>query len=454
VLGSAAITALLAGAAAALPAQAAGSGTLVITSAPVLAMPADGSSGSLQVFLGESSTGSVSQATVTADLGSLAGVAQYGDPNSSCSVQGGQLSCTGWATPNGASLLDIPLKAAPGAALGSSAVLHLTAHDTLGSSVAFDATVVVGGSKLGVAAVPDRTVKVGDTADEQLAITNSGQLATQQTVVELIPSPGLQFAQHYANCRYGTATSDSGMQATQPQVALCTIDSGIQPGETAQLDPVGVTAGQTALNESVMAAVYPDATNVQLQSSLRQFKDFTAGSGPRLTLGEPESTPSGAPVTDYSYTAYAQATVNVSNTADFAVSGSWAPAGGGTSGTLTVGLANNGPASVFFQDQLDVQLVLPAGVSVTDPGNSCLKQNTTTTDGSTVYECYVSNWVPTGSQAAFPLGLTVDDPTAVRNAQLFLHNSADPVSTTSEYTLPFDPNPGNNRTTVSLGAPA
>ncbi|MFE9426640.1 hypothetical protein ACFYNO_27175 [Kitasatospora sp. NPDC006697] len=449
-LGAATIAALLTGGATALPAQATGT-TVTVSATPVLALPADGSSTDLDAFVGETANGSITQITITADLSSLAGVAVYGTPQTGCSVQGSQLTCTEQATPNGASLRTIPFKAAPGAALGASAPLHLTATDATGSSLAFDSTLVVGGSKLQVTG-SDQQAKPGSTVQEAFSISNNGSLATQRTVVALSPSVGLQFNQRYSNCEYGTTNDLSGRNAVAPQVAVCTIDSGIEPGATAHLDPVGLTTAASALSEFVGVNVFPSRDSLDLQNLLKHYTGLTPGSGPRLTLGKPEGTPAGTPVADLARTGNTQVDVNVDNTADFVALGSWTPAGDGTTGTLTVGLRNDGPAAAWLHGEfIDVQVVLPDGVKVAASGDGCLDQKISDA-GRSVYECEADGWQPVGAQQTYNLKLTIDDPSKVRDAQVFFHNPNQPATLTSAYDPSFDPNQANDRLTVALGA--
>ncbi|MFF7634107.1 hypothetical protein ACFZB9_13265 [Kitasatospora sp. NPDC008050] len=444
--GATALTALLTAGLTALPAHAAAGG-LTISGAAAYALPTDGSVQNIDVTVTAPGASSPQGGKLTIDLSALAGIATF-QSSASCTSQGSIVTCAQSVGPRIGNQIELPFQAVKGAKLGAGGKLHLTATTEDGGSASFDTVLTVGGSKLSVKQIPAQNgVKVGSTVSTGLDITNNGPLASTRTTIEIYSSVALPFHQQYGNCEYGKGANDYS------STAICTIDTGIAPGETVHLDPVQFDVSSQALENFVEFAVSPQPFDNSYNSGVT----FTQGSGPHLTLGKPESPVTGpSTIADLGRNSEAELDVTAVNHADYVALGSWQPQAGGKQGTLEVGLRNDGPA--LFSNRsgssiADLQVILPAGVKATTVPNGCLLQ-THLTDAAnrTMYRCDTKQTQPAGFKITFDFGIQVDDPSAVRNGLVDFVDGELPSDFNATDKLSFDPNPANNSVQLAFGA--
>ncbi|WP_280688152.1 MULTISPECIES: hypothetical protein [unclassified Kitasatospora] len=443
--GATALTALLTAGLTALPAHAA-AGTLTISGQAAYALPTDGSTQQLQLTIADPQSTKPQLSKVTIDTSALAGIASY-QSTAGCTAQGATFTCDEFIG-NGSTELQLPFQAAKGAKLGASGKLHLTAATPDGGSASFDTALTVGGTKLSVKPLPAQNgLKVGSTITTGLEITNNGPLASTQTNIEIYSDTALPMHQ-YGNCLYDHS---SGIES----LAICTINTGIAPGETVHLDPVQFDVTSQALGEDIEFNVSPQPVDLARFSSTDKF---VQGSGPRLTLGKPESpAPIPSTVAELNMNVGADLEVSVDNSADFVALGSWKPQAGGKQGTLEVGLRNDGPAMISSRagsSVADLQVILPAGVKATTVPNGCRAANLSDPAGRTMYRCDTKDTQLAGSKITFDFGIQVDDPTATRNGLVDFVNGEAPSDFNATDKLSFDPNPANNSVQLAFGAQA
>ncbi|MCX4748284.1 hypothetical protein OG455_22680 [Kitasatospora sp. NBC_01287] len=444
--GATALTALVTAGLTALPAQAA-AGALTITGQAVYALPTDGTTQQVRMTIADPQSAKPQEAKVTIDTSALAGIATV-QTSAACTTQGSTVTCDESVGPNVGSQLELPFQAVKTAKPGTSAKLHLTATTPDGGSASFDTVLTVGGTQLSVKPLPaQHGLKVGSTITTGLDITNNGSLASTQTTIEIYSDTALPMHQ-YGNCLYDHS---SGIES----IAICTVNTGIAPGETVHLDPVQFDVTSQALGEDIEFNVSPQPVDL---TGFPATDKLVQGSGPRLTLGKPESpAPVPSTVAELSQNNGADLQVSVDNSADFVALGSWQPQSGGKQGTLQVGLRNDGPAMITSRagsSAADLQVILPAGVKVTTVPNGCTQAKVSDPAGRTLYRCDTKDTQLAGFKITFDFGVQVDDPTAVRNGLVDFVDGEAPSDFAAADKLSFDPNPANNSVQLAFGAQA
>ncbi|AUG77998.1 hypothetical protein CFP65_3194 [Kitasatospora sp. MMS16-BH015] len=283
--------------------------------------------------------------------------------------------------------------------------------------------------------------------------TNKGSAAAPQVVVEAFIAAGLDFAQRYANCEY--ATEGGGYPGT---LALCTVDSPIEPGGSAALDGLTLVPATTATSTGGKVTI--GSAESATAGEWRRTHHFERGTGPRLTVGRPEGAPATTQVGNGGYYPR-EFSVAVDNSADYAASAEWTPAADGRRGRVTVGLRNDGPGIVV--PDLDrypsgflgaVSLTLPQGVEVTKlPDNCGPFLDTGLQPVPHRYHCAVP-W-----KTRLGVGATKNYDIEVALSSGFTRASA-AVSLEDDYhdgehqhpdLMWWDKNPGNDRITLLLG---
>ncbi|MGW4384639.1 hypothetical protein [Kitasatospora sp. NPDC004531] len=410
------------------------------------------------------SGGTPRSVTMTYDTTGLAGVATFvpdAGPGSACTAEGQVHTCTYKASgsaqdPGFQNRFHPTLTAVKGAAQGAAGHLRIGLSWTGEAASTTDVTVYAGGPKLefdpGTGRDPVKAGKPGSTVEQSLKVTNNGTVASGQLVVAATLSPGLSFAQKYANCSYGTYRA-AGEALSGTAAALCTVNTSVEPGRTVTLDPIEAVVGTDAFHTGIEYQVLPGA-NVGLEYLLRGYA-FTpaSGSGPRLTAGLPEDPaakpgpPNLVPGTgDHAIVRYL-----ADNHADFSAHGAWTPTDGGRKGVLTVTARNGGPASIWYRsgNPTGVALVtLTPGATVSGALPEACR---THSERANVVVCNLDSWVPNGAEESFDLRLAVADPAARPTVVIALTTEQGGHQNTIE-TLPYDAENADNVVALMLGS--
>lgn len=204
----------------------------------------------------------------------------------------------------------------------------------------------MGGPSFGLDHLADHTnLKVGSNVAEPVRFTNVGNRPARGVQTVLAASPGLDFADHYSNCKYGFNGAI--------HFAECYPKGAINIGETAALAaPVRLHVGSTALNTS--------STRSPRLSGSRAGRTARASSGHGARVraraqaegeqgGPAVLGPGGLrlPAADGQRHRLLDRFLRARNTADFAVSGASAQADAGKNATLAFHLRANGPATLY-----------------------------------------------------------------------------------------------------------
>ncbi|MFB7949560.1 hypothetical protein ACFC6L_32155 [Kitasatospora phosalacinea] len=445
---SAALTALAFGAFTTPTASAADS-TLTIEAPSAVAVnpdssaPGEGNGGYTNVQLNFKLSDHPNAATgrVTIDLAPLQGIASVYTPYG-CSVAGQLLTCDAMSMYGGQQGMSLALygPAAPGAP-GSSAVLRTTAVFD-GVTATADTKVTLGGSNLVVEDVPvNEGLKPGDTWTPKLRITNKGQLPASQLYLVFDGGMELTFLPQFSNCQY----------ATDGDVQICTVHTAVQPGETVELSPIGFKVDSDAYypyEDVSVSSAAPDATSWY---SRFHYVPGPASAGKLTVVGKPDdsTTPNG--VTDFEYENTISLTAKVPNTADFAATGSWAPEAGKQQGKLTVGMVNNGPASIDWRSgslPARVRVELPAQAGVLQKPDNCYRASTD--PAVNTFDCTTTPYIKNGYRASFDFTVRAD-PAAKLSAVVTLPSLGED---NQESGKPWDHDKSNDVVTVALGGEA
>ena len=362
-------------------------------------------------------SGVLTGATITVDARELARIADVSFPDD-CTVSNAIATCSEFFSAGGPGELiagpQFTMTAHAGVAPGTSASYKITGTADSATIVGATGSVQIGGPAFNQVQPPEHTgLAVGSTVSEPVEFTNTGDRPAAAAQALLIASPGLTFAQHYANCRYSSVPGDR-----EAEKALCTFDQPILIGERAALAaPVELNVTATALYTYLDTITAPKG-DPSLQSELAG-RVWTRGTGPKLGLdvldpGQP-STASAGKVSlpfaddnsDYRITA-----LQADNTADFSVSGVTAQGAQGDTVPLDVSMTDNGPATLFDRSGtgFGVMVALPPGTTVVGSSANC--HPATDSDPQVAahgpYACVDSYLEPAGHTADFSVTVRVD----------------------------------------------
>ncbi|MFD8600328.1 LPXTG cell wall anchor domain-containing protein [Kitasatospora sp. NPDC059646] len=442
-----ALAVLTLGSAAAIPAHAADAVLKIEAPDAVAVDPSstapDHGSGSTAVRLGLTFSNHPTPANgrVTVDLAPLQGIASV-MPQSGCAVVGQVLTCDMQTMYNGKLDLSFYLYG-PAAAreAGATAVLHTTAVFD-GRTAGADTKVTLGGSNVTMKDVDtNHGLKPGDTWTPDLAVTNKGQLPASQLYFTFTGGMDLSFVPRFSNCEYGTSADGDAV--------ICTVHSELAAGETVRLDPIGFKVDSTAYYayEDVRVTTAAPAKD----GWLGHFA-FTPGpaGGPALTVGKPER--QGAPngVIDFDRNNTTALAATVPNTADFAVEGGWSP-DSGRLGELTVGIADNGPGSIFWRSgsyPAIVRVTVPKEVKILRGSQPKCQPSLRNQDPKVnVWDCTTTSYIKNGYRDWFYFDLDLDH-SAGLSATVTMPSIGEDGQ---DGGMPWDPNKNNNTVVIPLG---
>ncbi|MGW2648860.1 hypothetical protein ACWC2T_29050 [Streptomyces sp. NPDC001393] len=342
-----------------------------------------------------------------------------------------------------------PLK---GAALGATGTYKVTGRSAHAQIVGGTGRVEVGGPSFGLAELTDHTgLKVGSTVSEPVRFTNVGNRPAKGVQTVLAASPGLDFADHHANCKYaynGTI-----------HFAECYPKGAINIGETAALAaPVRLRVNSAAL------FTYLDTMTAPLGQPGwpdDQGLKWTWGKGAGLELkvikaGRTSSAPAGSvslPQSDNT-TDYRITSLQAHNTADFGVTGASARAGQGEKAAFAFHLSANGPATLYDRSGGEgvptAWVTPPSGTTVVGHSANCRpwQDNNATAKDHGPYVCGPPGIVlPKGQVTDFSLTLRVDDVVTHAKGGVQLVWGPDPAHSRRPA---FDPNGRNDSATLTL----
>ncbi|WUH88736.1 hypothetical protein OG900_38585 [Streptomyces sp. NBC_00433] len=362
-------------------------------------------------------SGVLTGATITVDARKLARIADVSFPDE-CTVSNAIATCSEFFSAGGPGELiagpQFTMTAHAGVAPGTTASYKITGMADSATFVGATGSVQIGGPAFNQVQPPEHTgLAVGSTVSEPVEFTNTGDRPAAAAQALLIASPGLTFAQHYANCRYSSVPDDR-----EAEKALCTFDQPILIGERAALaTPVDLNVTATALYTYLDTITAPKGDPL-LKSELAG-RTWTRGTGTTLKLqvldpGQPSTAPVGKvslpfadPNSDDRMTA-----LQADNTADFSVSGATAQAAQGDTVPLDVSMTNNGPATLFDRSISDfgVMVTLPPGTTVVGSSANCHPETDDDPQAAAhgPYDCVDSYLEPAGHTAAFTVTVRVD----------------------------------------------
>ncbi|WP_042377593.1 hypothetical protein [Streptacidiphilus melanogenes] len=384
-------------------------------------------------------------ATLTIDVSGLTGVADVVWP-SACTHTGTVGTCTithVWTLgdPGQPVYLGLGLKAAPSAKDGASGTVDLKATAPGLSSYEVPQTISVGsGPDLTVQQLPELNhVKVGSTVTAPIHWSNTGNETAPSTVITLSTMAGLDFQQHFSNCKYGKPTG-----SLNNVTAVCTINTPLAPGHALRLaQDIKLSVTRQAWYALMSVDVMPPGA--QANAALAHLSDATPGTGPELTAVDATTATTGthAKVVDINPNdAYTELDIHADNTAHYSAVGGSANGAQGKTVPVTVGMRNNGPAAIFDRsggeatDSLRVDF--PAGTTVTTVPNGCeVDTRRHGVAGHGPYECNASYAQMPGYQVLYTFRVHLDTKlTDARGTAALTNMAAD--MTGKPATFPWD----------------
>ncbi|MFJ6838731.1 hypothetical protein [Streptomyces sp. NPDC091209] len=397
--------------------------------------------------------------TLTVDARGLSKIAKV-EFSSNCTAHGLVATCSesfesGSDPKTGlGSMTQLTLTARAGSRLGATGTYKITGRSAHAQITGGTGSVTVGGPSFGLTRLADHTdLKVGSTLAEPVRFTNAGNRPARGVQTVLAASPGLDFADHYSNCKYGTNGAT--------HFAVCYPKGGINIAETAALAaPVRLHVNSTALFTylDVLTAPlgqpgWPDGQGIKWtwgkkSAPALKLKVIKAGRHSSVPAGS-VSLPQTGTVTDYQV-----ASLKARNTADFAVSGASAQAGAGTTATLAFNLTANGPATLYDRSGGDgvpvAWVTLPPGTTAVGHSANCgpWQQNNPTAEAKGPYVCSLPGIiVPKGQVTHFALTLRIDDVITQAKGAVQLVWGPDPADS---HRPDFDPDSRNDSAVLTL----
>ncbi|MGW2422992.1 hypothetical protein ACWC0C_27725 [Streptomyces sp. NPDC001709] len=396
-------------------------------------------------------------ATLTVDARGLSKIAKV-TFSDNCTAQGLVATCSEMfesdssPTTHMGAMTRLTLTPLRGAPLGATGTYKVTGHSAHAQIVGGTGKVEVGGPSFGLDKLTDHSgLKVGSTVSEPVRFTNVGNRPAKGVQTVLAAAPGLDFADHYSNCKYaynGTI-----------HFAECYPKGAISIGETAALAaPVRLRVNSAALY------TYLDTKTAPLGQPGwpdGQGLKWTWGKGAALKLkvikaGRTSSAPAGSvslPQTD-NITDYRIASFQARNTADFGVTGASARAGAGKNATFAFHLSANGPATLYDRSGGEgvptVWVTLPPGTTAVGRSANChpWQSDNPTAEAHGPYVCHPSGFVlPKGQITDFTLTLRVDKVVTHAKGGVQLVWGPDPAHSRRPA---FDPNSRNDSAALTL----
>ncbi|MFI9424348.1 hypothetical protein ACIG54_12400 [Streptomyces achromogenes] len=383
---------------------------------------ADGAAGEYRsLALGlyhDNSNFAVTDGRLTVDVSGLAGAVDVAWPDNCAPNDAGTVAvCDTGDVPTGYTpQVELRVRAAAGAGAVQGAIAYsaeATGPDGKLVAPGTETFLTVGsGPNLGVKAPQSvRDVAPGTTLTVPFSVTNTGDRTSHGFSVKLWATYGLDVATRYPQCTYtGPDTDDN--EYTPMTYVTCSFDTDIAPGATVELpEPLRLAVTGHALYERFDYEVQPGGGATDLDGS---------------DNGQAWS-------------------ITARNTADFAVHGTQVSGQAGDTVTAAFRFTNGGPAwvgNVSSGDPVAVlDFYLPEGTTATSVPDTCLAA------GSSRYTCTLPMWAKPDLDVSFPFQLRVDRVVPDATGRVV----ARPDYGTS---FAFDPDSGNNSTTVTVNPSA
>ncbi|GHI52393.1 CARDB domain-containing protein [Streptomyces rubradiris] len=386
---------------------------------------ADGAAGEYRsLALGlyhDNSNFTVTEGRLTVDVSGLAGAVDVVWPDNCVPDDAGTVAvCDTGDVPTGYTRqVELKVRAAAGTGVGAvQGAIEYSAEATGGPDGKLVAPrsetflTVGSGPDLGVSASQSvRDVVPGTTLTVPFSVTNTGDQAAHGFSVKLWATYGLDIATRYPQCAYVGPDAD-GNEYTPMTHVTCSFDTDIAPGATVELpEPLRLAVTGHALYERFDYEVQPGGGATDLDVS----DNYQAWS------------------------------INARNTADFAVHGTQVSGRAGDTVTAAFRFTNGGPAWVGNVSSGDpvavIDFYLPEGTTATSVPDTC------NAAGSSHYACTLPMWAKPGLDVSFPFQLRVDRVVPDATGRVV----ARPDYGTS---FAFDPDSGNNSTTVTVNPSA
>lgn len=258
------------------------------------------------------------------------------------------------------------------------------------------------------------TAKTGAQPAAPIGFQNVGTNAVSDAAVILEAGYGLDFAQRYANCRYGSPTPTR-------HLAVCSFGTAIQPGESFVLNGGGVTVAADA-PQSGARLDYTVLRADDVSGYLGDGVVLTPGTGAPLTLTKSSDTAADRAQTAGTYLVVPEGQTSRVTAAPAAVK---APVGQVTE--LRAVVRNEGAASLVptidAERRLAAVVLLPKGVAVTKVADGCRLDDQAdkltgmpvhTPTGGSAYSCTIAAddvW-KAGTERAFAFQVKATEPLA------------------------------------------
>ncbi|MEY9874059.1 hypothetical protein ABH931_003553 [Streptacidiphilus sp. MAP12-33] len=349
-----------------------------------LALPAKGSVEENWTWYANAKHVDASDVTLTIDARGLAKVAKVAF-SGNCTAHGLVATCPEWfqgdstSVPQGiGAASQIVVSALPGAKPGATGSYRITGHSSAATIVGGTGWVTVGGPDFKLAPIAPNlgTRPLGSVVSVPVGFTNLGDRPANGSRALFFASPGLSFATHYANCRYGHYS-----RAGVANVALCSFPGAVRVGEQVALaQPLRLRFTSRALFEQTQGDVGPwgDTQAWSWITAPGSGYVWTQGKGAVLGLkvlkpGRATSAPYGTAQLADTYDHDFIAGVTAKNTADFGTTGFSAKATAGQQVTAKLTLANHGPADLWSGGNGGPGLMItpPPGTTVVATSATC-----------------------------------------------------------------------------------
>jgi uncharacterized membrane protein YgcG len=310
------------------------------------------------------------------------------------------------------------------------------------------------GADMTIAPLPElNNVALGSTLSEPIVWSNTGNLTAPSSILSFDAMAGLQFKQHFSNCKY--SKPDGALALVH---VVCTINQPLAPGKSlrlAQNVQLGVTG---AAYYAVMSASVLPPGGVRNEDAAS--RNYLHGTGPVLTAVD--ATAAAARnrnvVGDINpRDSYTELDIHAKNTADFAAVGASVKGDKGKTVQVTVGARNNGPALIYDRSGGEgiggLRVTFPAGVTVTKIPSGCELDSRTGVAGHGPYDCGTSYVEAPGYQVLDTFSVRLDDQLLNVKGSVALDNELSDI-TGKPVTFPWDHNSADNTAAIVFNGPA